>query len=417
MSFEDMISHFTSINVCMTRIPGLNNQPWNEVRRKFMFEYSNSSSASSDGANKKDYTITSPSYLLRLNEASTIIASVHQQDTRCENSLPYIDIGVNILQCDSTTGKFSLITGSSASTERQNQTKEILLQPGEYIIIPTTTGCKLKQYVDTLEAKKANGTTTINRIPLTKTLSSGEVIFTDEVINAYNELFSRIDTDSDGYITKKEMDLYTLKTENACIDEEAYKWIVENFETSNNDASNTNELTLSLSAFLRAQLYVFQRCGCDEEKLYKELTLLGYNEELKLEKCRSMVLSIHSTSSNYTIDTLPYDINAVDEAEELLVVREGNVRVLDNGNIKLYTLRSVGSTGVSIMIENLHVSKKLIFEVDCSNSKNVVSHRGVMLYKATIIPGEKVIMHHLMPADPEVRAWSWSYSASFLFDH
>jgi len=33
-----------------------------------------------------------------------------------------------------------------------------------------------------------------------------------------------------------------------------------------------------------------------------------------------------------------------------------------------------------------------------------------------IPPGEAKIMHHLLPDSAEVGAWSWAYSASYMFD-
>ena len=39
MSFEDVIKHFSSINICLLRYPGLHKKPWKELRKKFSFDF------------------------------------------------------------------------------------------------------------------------------------------------------------------------------------------------------------------------------------------------------------------------------------------------------------------------------------------------------------------------------------------
>ena len=84
------------------------------------------------------------------------------------------------------------------------------------------------------------------------------------------------------------------------------------------------------------------------------------------------------------------------------------------GKINLYRYRS-GYGGVSFLVENKHTAP-LVFILDCSESKNVVSHRPSLKHQQTIPPGEAKIMHHLLPDSSEVGAWSWAYSASYMFD-
>ena len=84
------------------------------------------------------------------------------------------------------------------------------------------------------------------------------------------------------------------------------------------------------------------------------------------------------------------------------------------GKICLYRYRS-GYCGVSFLVENKHTAP-LVFMLDCSKSKNVVSHRPELKYQETIPPGEAKIMHHLLPDSSEVGQWSWAYAASYMFD-
>lgn len=64
----------------------------------------------------------------------------------------------------------------------------------------------------------------------------------------------------------------------------------------------------------------------------------------------------------------------------------------------------------SFAVEN-YSSEPLEFTLDCSESKNVMSHRGSLVAVQIIPPKETKVMHHLMPSNA-FSAWSWSYKAS-----
>lgn len=67
----------------------------------------------------------------------------------------------------------------------------------------------------------------------------------------------------------------------------------------------------------------------------------------------------------------------------------------------------------SFAVENCS-PKPLEFTLDCSESKNVMSHRGTLVAVQLIPPNETKVMHHLMPANA-FSAWSWSFKASMSF--
>ena len=85
-SFEDLLKHFFSINVCMADSSSNNTINWTEKRRKICFTF---------GA---DGNISTPMYIFSNKTTSKVFFSIHQEDQRCENSLPYLDVGVSVLQ-------------------------------------------------------------------------------------------------------------------------------------------------------------------------------------------------------------------------------------------------------------------------------------------------------------------------------
>ncbi len=186
---------------------------------------------------------------------------------------------------------------------------------------------------------------------------------------------------------------------------------VNTFEPSATSTSSSCP-GLSLSAFLRAQLHVFQSGGHDEDKLWNEMRLLGYNEDMQLVNCRAASVVVHVTTPNFTLEAIPHDEHAAREAQELVIKHYGEASVFEDGKIKLYKHRT-GTGGVTLMVENNHYVP-LVFALDCNKSENVISHRGDLLHEATIAPNQREIMHVLMPERSQ-ESWAWAYSASYMW--
>ena len=69
---------------------------------------------------------------------------MHQEDQRIEGILPYktyLDVGIAVLKV--LGGSVDLIELKDLACERQCII-EVILDPGEYIVLPRTTGCMFK---------------------------------------------------------------------------------------------------------------------------------------------------------------------------------------------------------------------------------------------------------------------------------
>merc|ERR1719230_1454818 len=113
------------------QVPQLGKRGWVEKRRKVCFTYGS------------EDNITVPMYIICVKSMQRMFISVHQEDERCEGSKPYLDIGVTVLQI-MPNYTYRLVASSGNSAERQNQT-EVTLRSGQYLVVPTTTGCKFAQ--------------------------------------------------------------------------------------------------------------------------------------------------------------------------------------------------------------------------------------------------------------------------------
>ena len=346
--------------------------------------------------------------MLTVAKPGTFCVSVHQEDIRCAGAKPYIDLGVSVLKPNPVYGTFELVKGTGNSVERQNETGEFNLPPGKYIVVPTTTGIKLRDSLEAAAATDAGAGAgrAEGAVELTVKNEAGEVEFSPQVVAAYTELFHRLDVDGDQFLNKAELDQYMMRTEGSPIQDSAYHWLLHNFES--------REATgLSLAGFLKSQLFVFRHTGCDEGKLRNEFKILGFNADLRLDSGRGAVLCVHGTV-DYTLVMAPFDHEAYEEAIELPAISHGSLSEFEDGKIQMYKFRS-GYGGVCFVVRNNHTAP-LVFVLDCSESKNVVSHRSSLNHQETIPPNEAKVLHHLCPKASDGGSWSWAYSASYMWD-
>lgn len=82
-----------------------------------------------------------------------MIIGLHQEDERITGVLPrrpYIDFGMAVLKMEQEAGS-SLILHKDYLIQRDTEV-ELILEPGQYLVVPRTTGCGLKK-PDTAEAE------------------------------------------------------------------------------------------------------------------------------------------------------------------------------------------------------------------------------------------------------------------------
>ena len=377
MSFDDLLKNFFSINVCLVDSSDKNSVTWTEARRKTCFTF---------GA---DGNVSTPMYVFSCKAPSKVYFTVHQEDQRCENALPYLDVGVSVLQVmpDST---YKLMGSSGNSAERQNQT-DMLLPAGQYLVVPTTTGCKFSQAV----LSKAAGENA--------KLFNAQMELTPIAEKSLNEIFKRLDADLDGILNRDELNSFMQMTEGCSMQEEVYNWIVSTFDSTDGG--------LTADGFRQAYMFMWEASGRDPETLWRDLIYMGYDRNLNLLYARTCILSVHSDAV-FTLHPQAFDADAYEEAMELPIKAFGKCSDYADGKAKLYARKS-GYSGVSFAVEN-KASETLEFTLDCGGSTNVMSSRGTLVATQLIPPGETKVMHHLMPTDA-FGPWGWSYKASMCW--
>eukprot|EP01038_Epipyxis_sp_PR26KG_P006609 gene6609-9076_t len=388
MSFEDMLHYFVSINVCMVRHPGLNAHPWVEERRKFYYSY-NEHAPNSNGSKT-----SSPAYKMILDHHGTFMFSVHQEDIRCAGAKPYIDVGVTVMKIESD-GSYTVVVSSGNAVERQNQTEEMEFQAGEYLVVPTTSGCKLKAYLES-DAGKGQG----SEVDWTKTSTNGETTFSSRLCDVLEEIHSRIDMDGDKILDLNEFNQFLIQAEEEPFNDNVYEFLLSQF----NDGETRG---FTSSGFIKAHKYLFDQNGL--EKLKKSVYAMGYDDNLRFNHGRGAVVAVHGTA-NYSFTTIPFDESTYCKALDLPVLSQGTFKQMKYG-AKFYELKG-GYFGISYAVENTDSHHALSFKLDCSASQNLVSHRGQLNHTEIVPPKQYCVLHHLVPLD-ESLGWSLGYSMSY----
>jgi hypothetical protein len=590
MSFNDLLNYFSSVNICMVRVPGIHPCPWIETRKQFYFELTNDNNdnvfpscgvssvthlpddvATATAMSPKTFSLKSCScissfFCLQVGEDNmTMIFTLHQHDERCVNSPPYIDMGFIILQLKKShpipeeyslkKDDYEIVYGLGWKVDsRQNQSEEVILNKGQYLIIPFSTGCKLKQYYeenpeivaadepnmekvklsscdDQCSASLSNNLSVPNSIsdssvslvasvippplvPLASPVvlsylpnsiqkpafsapavpeksklldfSDGAVKFTPSGAAMYTEIFCHLDNGGKSYLTKNEFSSFWKKSTGRALPLSVYRSILQKY-------SKTTDEKLYLSGFLGQRLDSLQARRLVipnvklEEIVQEEGRKFGFHktvsssssgsssvqvlpppihassvpaptlvtvhsppvkglvnvtplkdpETVKVTSVsafeatngissstsedekpfsfgRSVVLSIHSTSERYSLETSPYNESIYHLAEELLVLKYGHPQLCDDyGKILLYEL-NLDYDGISVMFENMDDNKTLCIEVDFTGSKNIMTHRNSLKYNAIIKPHERALMVHLMPKQTPY-GWDSKYVIEYEF--
>jgi len=131
MSFQDFNQQFRALNVCKVG-------DWEEVRVKGEFT---TRLSTYDSSIKSRYF-----YELSVQSKQRLLIGVHQEDERIQeviNRKPYLSLGIAILK-KTPKGDLELVFMKEFAAERQVEL-DVDLDPGEYVILPRTSGCNLRK--------------------------------------------------------------------------------------------------------------------------------------------------------------------------------------------------------------------------------------------------------------------------------
>ena len=250
---------------------------------------------------------------------SHVHISIHPEHNNLSNTLPYLDYNVSVLTYVSSTDKFRVVASSDSTgrTGRNGCTDDLCLEAGQYIIVPTSSGCALRLLLEGFPVvsetlcRVCSKASVIGSLPVRKATVT-EIIkysgidevregqregererdggggggggggvgggggegdegehFTSTVTAAYTHLFSRLDVDKDGYLNHCELEHFIRLLEGTyALTQETYAWFLDTFDSTS--------FGVSLKGFVDCQFHVFKEQNRTAEEVYQELSFFGY---------------------------------------------------------------------------------------------------------------------------------------------
>ena len=147
------------------------------------------------------------------------------------------------------------------------------LEKGSYLLVPSTTGCKLKK-------RKSQPSPEVSLVTMT---SSDNANFGDEKVElsprfkqVLTEIFYQIDLDESGGLSRQEFNLFNWRTSGEEVQDEEWKVVQDNFELANGE--------LTLAGFLRLHQMEAEDNSGDSAELWVTLNAMGYNYNLQQDE-------------------------------------------------------------------------------------------------------------------------------------
>jgi len=287
---------------------------------------------------------------------------------------PYLDLGIAVLKIDKEEGS-QLINYKDFLIQRSVEL-ELILEPGQYLVVPRTTGCGLKR-PDHAEAEQ------ISLIdPATGSLHP-------QFAATLRDIFNKFDLVISNTIECKEFMGFTQIVGKTTVKDEA------SFKALVLDKYNSNDQGLTLKGFL--QWWKAQIIAEGESVVWVWLEKLGYDRDLFSVRSRLLTLGVHSRplEGEATVEVRVREALATDldaKLNEMILAEFGAEETAGDG-YKVISVVSDGAYSYSYGIKNL---KDTAIEavVDMSQSDNVAfSSRGPLVRK-TVKPNSICFMMH-----------------------
>ena len=281
LKFDDFLNEFSSFAVCYAK-------NWDEVRIRGKFV------ALKDSENLIEVILSKWYYCIQLEKTTNIIISLFQDEDKFkeyDTRKQLMDISLTILKQDVQKNEISHLQTLDFSITSNIQT-ELNLPPGQYIILPRTSGCLFGRPFD-------------KPIPEnTPIFNYEEKVFSNVFINTIKDIFKKFDL-----LLNRKLGYVEFKGFYEAINKDS---ISENeFEEKILNVYQSHEGGLTEKGFIDFFEDNFKNED-GEQKIRNWLKLLGYDSELYPIRSRNFMITFHSDSPiNVNVrDAINTDLNS-----------------------------------------------------------------------------------------------------------
>ena len=262
---------------------------------------------------------------------------------------------------------------------------EDILKEGRYVIIPYSSGCRLKDR-------------TSDPSPSISLVSNGdEIKLTKEFSSILEEIFNQVDLDNNGYLNRQEFNLYNWRTSGEEVEDDEWEVVQHNFDVKDGE--------LTLSGFVGLHQLEAEDNGGDSQDLWVSLEAMGYNHSGEQDQASPFLISVYTDSCqpSLLVSGLKSGGLLLDKAVIRSIMENSDATNIKN-MVDLIKYEHVTPHRACIVIQN-KANSKVVIRIDCRQSKNAMSNRPSLDWTVEVSGKSAIVAHHLLPIN-EQEEWS-----------
>ena len=358
MNLRDFTRYFQSINICRIKT-------YYEARVHGKFLRVN--------IDERSTVISQFYYCVDITEPTKLFIGIHQEDERifgADTKRTYLDVGLAILKRE--RGDHPVECFYKSNVNRREVEVEVDLEPGNYIILPRCTGCRLRRPVGVSPEYTS--------LMLEKQLHP---LF----LSTIRDIFRKYDITLQGELGYSEF-RYMMETCSEIISHNEFNTL----KTCH--CSTTNGITQEgLVSYFKE---IIHKRG--EEKMWEWLQALGYDKDLYSIKSRVFILSVHSTVKlKLTVkDAVQSNL---DKITTLQLLEKYGKKKNDQIDVELFSLVEPDAAAFTYGVFNRLEDKSITPTLDCSKAKGVLISTMTDIITVTLPPKSGEILAHFVRID------------------
>uniref|UniRef100_H3DL70 EF-hand calcium-binding domain-containing protein 7 n=1 Tax=Tetraodon nigroviridis TaxID=99883 RepID=H3DL70_TETNG len=274
------------------------------------------------------------------------------------------------------------------------------LNVGSYLLLPFTSGCKMK--------KRNKKTMSGKSVQLINRTDTDEIDLSRELREALSDIFDMMDVDGNDLLSLEEYNFFELRTSGEKCDKDA--WLVckggaENFDMRKNQ--------LTRQGFMELNLMEATEKEGDPADLWISLEAMGYNRMLELVHACPFQIDVHCEAAQPSIQPVSMTSGAklLNQALQKSITARAGARALrGQENVFIYTYR--GEHRISSLIAN-KTNQRVTVHVNNEQSRNCCSSRGLNVFAVEVPARTKMVCQHVLPVN-ERQDWTYSCVETLL---
>ena len=321
LTFKDFLKEFSSLAVCLTK-------NWEEVHIRGKFVKIGDEITNNE---ENEQVMSKWYYSINLEKQTNLIISLFQDEDKfkendARKNLLDISISVLKLELNNNSNKNEIIHIQTYDFSMSpNLQLEFNLPPGQYLIVPRTSGCLFgRSLLNNLKTENKNNDNVV------EIYNVETKIFSSIFINTVKDIFKKFDillNKSLGFREFKQF-LECVKVDTSSFDENVFKNITEEFQSYNGCITENGFVEFWKKKTIE-----------NIEEVKNWLKALGYDNDLYPLKSRCFMLTFHSDIpiSVSARDALSTDLN---KKIDKLIIKSMGEKIKNKKDISVFQYQS-----------------------------------------------------------------------------